>query len=48
METYKGKINEFVDWSSGVNSLTGNTVQGVDENHRISGESIRTLLQQHL
>jgi hypothetical protein len=41
METYKGKINEFVDWVSGQNSLTG----GNDtDNLPVSGAKIRELL----
>ena len=48
METYQGKINEFVDWVSGVNSITGNTISGVDQDHPISGKSIRELLQEKL
>lgn len=48
METYKGTINEFVDWSSGVNSVTGIKVPGVDDEHPISGKSIRELLQDKL
>lgn len=48
METYKGTINEFVDWTSGINELTNIRIQGVDEDHPISGESIRNLIQSHL
>ena len=48
METYQGKINEFVDWTSGVNSITGNVISGVDEQHPISGKSIRELVQDKL
>lgn len=48
METFQGKITEFVDWTSGVNSLTGNIVPGVDANHPISGKSIRELIQDKL
>ena len=44
METYKGKINEFVDWVTGINSVTGARIIGVDDEHPISGESIRGLL----
>ena len=44
-ETFKGQINEFVDWTSGVNSVTGNVITGVDEDHPISGKSIRELIQ---
>jgi hypothetical protein len=31
METFKGAINEFVDWTTGINSITGNKVSGVSE-----------------
>jgi len=48
METYKGKINEFVDWTTGVNSITGNKISGVNESTPISGQSIRELLQDHI
>ena len=48
METYKGKINEFVDWVTGINSVTGARITGVDDEHPISGESIRGLLQEQL
>ena len=48
MDLYTGKINEFVDWVSGVNSISGTKIQGVDENTKISGESIRKLLQDKL
>jgi len=44
METYQGKINEFVDWVTGINSITGNVVSGVDQDHPISGKSIRELV----
>lgn len=48
METYKGKINEFIDWTTGVNSITGNKISGVSESTPISGQSIRELLQDHI
>lgn len=48
METYKGKINEFVDWVTGVNSVTGQAISGVDSEHPISGQSIRELLQEQI
>ena len=48
METYKGKINEFVDWTTGVNSITNQTISGVSSSNPISGQSIRELLQEHL
>ena len=41
METYQGKINEFVDWISGDNSLTGGNDTG---GKSVSGASIRELL----
>ena len=44
METFKGKITEFVDWTSGVDELTGNKIQGVSEDTPISGKSIRDLV----
>ena len=47
-QPYKGTINEFVDWISGINSVTGQTIVGVDKDHPISGESIRKLLQKKL
>lgn len=45
METYNGKINEFVDWVSGQNSFTGQNVTG---GLQVSGGSIRQLLQDKL
>lgn len=45
METYQGTINEFVDWVSGVDSRTE---QSVTQNLPVSGGSIRQLLQSHL
>ena len=48
METFKGEINEFVDWTTGINSITGNKVSGVSEQTPISGQSIRELLQSRL
>jgi hypothetical protein len=44
MDLYNEKINEFIDWVSGINSVTGNTISGVDQDHPISGKSIRELL----
>jgi hypothetical protein len=44
MDTYKGKINEFVDWVSGYNGLTEQTLSGVSSSNPISGESIRNLI----
>jgi len=40
METYKGKINEFVDWVSAIDSLSENKITDLP----ISGESIRKLI----
>ena len=48
METYKGKINEFINWVNGENSVSGNVISGVDSEHPISGQSIRELIQEHL
>lgn len=45
METYKGEINEFVDWVSGIDELTGNKISGVSDDTPISGQSIRELVQ---
>ena len=45
METYKGKINEFVDWITGENVVTKeNETDGLS----VSGGSIRDLLQTRL
>lgn len=45
MELYNGKINEFVDWVSGRDELTGlNSTGGL----QVSGGSIRDLLQRKL
>ena len=45
MDLYNEKINEFVDWVSGINSLTGDS----DTNNlQVSGAKIRELLQEHL
>lgn len=41
METYKGHINEYIDWVSGINTLTGEDVTG---GIPVSGGSIRELL----
>ena len=48
METYKGEINEFIDWISGINSVTGTKLSGVTEETPISGQSIRNLIQSHI
>ena len=48
METYKGTINEYIDWTTGIDSITGNRVSGVTEETPISGKSIRELLQSHI
>lgn len=45
METFKGKITEFVDWVSGIDELTGNKISGVSDDTPISGQSIRELVQ---
>ena len=45
MDLYNGKINEFVDWVSGRNTLTGAAVTG---GLQVSGGSIRDLLQRKL
>lgn len=45
MDLYNGKINEFVDWVSGTDSLTGNNVTG---GLQVSGGSIRQLIQDKL
>lgn len=45
METYNGNINEFVDWVTGKNSITG---QSDTNNLPVSGKSIRELLQSKL
>lgn len=45
METYQGKINEFVDWITGDNEITGqNQTNGLE----VSGKSIRELLHEKL
>ena len=45
MQTYKGKINEFVDWVDGTDSFTG---RNVTNGLQVSGGSIRELLQKKL
>lgn len=45
MDLYNGKINEFVDWVSGRNEITGVTSTG---GLQVSGGSIRDLLQRKL
>lgn len=47
-EVYDGKINEYVDWTTGINELTGSKISGLDENAVISGKSIRDLIQSRL
>ena len=42
-ELYTGAINEFVDWITGINKITGEHVD--TELRQISGKSIRELLQ---
>lgn len=38
INTYKGSINEFTDWVSGINSITETNVT---DNLPVSGSSIR-------
>ena len=45
METYKGEINEFVDWVSGIDENSG---RQVTNGLPVSGASIRQLLQKRL
>lgn len=45
MDTYKGTINEFVDWLTGTDSFTNRNVSG---GLPVSGASIRQLLQAKL
>ena len=45
MDLYTGRINEFIDWTSGNSSLTG---QNVTDGLQVSGGSIRDLLQRKL
>ena len=45
---YIENLNEFVNWTTGENSATGVPVSGIDENNKISGRSIRELIQNHL
>ena len=45
MDLYTGKINEFVDWVTGMSSLTGNSVT---DGLQVSGGSIRELIQNKL
>jgi hypothetical protein len=45
METYQGKINEFVDWLTGNDSFTN---RNVSDNLPIGGGAIRELIQSHL
>ena len=42
------KINEFVDWISGVHSVTNRKVVNVDNSTKIGGGSIRKVIQNHL
>ena len=44
-QTYKGKINEFVDWITGDNEITG---QNQTDGLKVSGGSIRDLLHDRL
>lgn len=45
MDLYNGKINEFIDWVSGINTFTGADATG---GLQVSGGAIRTLLQNKL
>lgn len=45
MNLYNGKINEYVDWKTGINTFTG---ENVTEGLPVSGKSIRELLQEKL
>ena len=45
MQTYNGKISEFVDWVTGIDANTG---QNVTDGMQVSGKSIRELLQSRL
>jgi len=45
MDLYTGKINEFVDWVTGVDSRTETNVTS---QLSVSGQSIRQLIQEHL
>ena len=45
INTYKGSINEFTDWVSGINSITETNVT---DNLPVSGSSIRQLIQDKL
>lgn len=45
METYTGKINEFVDWVTGIDSLSA---ANVTDGKPVSGASIRALVQEKL
>lgn len=45
MQTYNGKISEFVDWVTGIDANTG---QNVTDGMQVSGKSIRELLQNRL
>jgi len=43
-EVYEGDINEYIDWTTGINEVTGSKIQGVDDDTKISGGSIRRLI----
>ena len=45
MDLYNGKINEFIDWVSGINTFTGANATG---GLQVSGGAIRDLLQKKL
>lgn len=48
METYKGEINELINWGTGLNEETGTYVDGGTEPIPVSGSSIQTLIRKHL
>lgn len=43
-QVYDGDINEFVDWTTGVNEVTGSKIGGLGDDAKISGKSIRNLI----
>ena len=45
MDLYNGKINEFIDWTTGENTFSGQNQTG---GKQVSGKSIRELLQSRL
>ena len=48
IETSDVEINEYVDWTTGINEITGARVQGIDDNTKISGKAIRRFIQKKL